>query len=182
MRVKLVEHHFSGKDPTKAVDFLTSFVREANIQKISEAEAVVALPSFQKVFASAQFEAGVEIASPEKGGISDWPEAVQYLSRNYAQSPRTSSAISDLSAVSREPTKTRHELYIWLGRAICRCANFHRPEEVLILYTDPLHTATRMVVARYRESPLRAVYLDIVDFAQHEGDAVWARTISSQLG
>lgn len=68
------------------------------------------------------------------------------------------------------------------NKAICRCGNVHLPEEVPLLYTSALHPATSTSVARYRESHPRDTYLDVVDFAQHEGGAVLARTKSSQLG
>lgn len=60
-------------NPILVIDFLTRFVEEENIQEISEAYALVALPLFLKEFAKRQYEAGAEMVLPEEGGISSWP-------------------------------------------------------------------------------------------------------------
>lgn len=79
MELILAEHNFSGENSMILTDFLTRFVREADIQEVSEAQAFVALQSFFKGYARSKYEAGVEMASAEKGGVSSRPEAVQHL-------------------------------------------------------------------------------------------------------
>lgn len=59
------------------IKFLTRFVRIADIQGMSEAQAFIAYPSFLKGFSKSQYEAGAEMVFPEEGGISSWSEAVQ---------------------------------------------------------------------------------------------------------
>lgn len=65
------------------VGFLTRFIREADIQKVSEVLAFVALPSFLEEYARSWYETGAGLVSPEKIGVSGWPEAVHYLLRNH---------------------------------------------------------------------------------------------------
>lgn len=43
-----------------------------------------------------------------------------------------------------------------------------------------LHPTVRSVVARYRKSHRQTTYSDVSDFAQHEGDAIRARTSTPQ--
>lgn len=119
------------------------------------------------------------MVSPEGERVSSWPEVVAYVLRNYAQSSRASSAISDLRAVSQGPTKTGRELSTRLSKTISWCGDVHISEKVPTLCIHALHPATWTVFARYNESPRRAIYLDLSSFAQHEDDATRARTMSS---
>lgn len=50
------------------------------------------------------------------------------------------------------------------------------------MYIDALHTTNCSVVASYRESHRRVTYVDVQDYAQCEGDAVRAGTLTSQAG
>lgn len=52
-----------------AIDFLARFVREANIQGMSETQYFDVLSSFPTEFADSQYEAGFEMATPEKGEV-----------------------------------------------------------------------------------------------------------------
>lgn len=56
------------------------------MQDKSQAQPAIDLPFFLKVYEKRQFEGGAEIATLEEGGVSSWPEAVQYLMRNYVLS------------------------------------------------------------------------------------------------
>lgn len=83
MDLKFSDHHFSGDYLITAIDFMTTFVKEAPIQAICEAQAFIALPSSLKP-AKSQCEAGIKMVSPEEIGVPSWPEAIQELLRNYA--------------------------------------------------------------------------------------------------
>lgn len=48
MVFRLSRYLFSGEDLIMVIDFLTRFVRKANIQEMSEDDALTALPSFFK--------------------------------------------------------------------------------------------------------------------------------------
>lgn len=84
--------------------FLAGFVRGANIQELSEAQAFLALPSFHTGLAKSHYEAGFEMVAPEEGGFSRMLEKVQYLVRNYAQSTHINSIISNLQAIRQKTT------------------------------------------------------------------------------
>lgn len=73
MALNLFNHYISVENPIMVIDFLTSFVMKANAQKIFEAQALVALPSFLKGFAKIQNKAGAKMVPPEENGIFGWP-------------------------------------------------------------------------------------------------------------
>lgn len=147
-----------------------------------EPQALVAPPSVFKGFAKSQYEAGAQMMSPEEGEISSWPEAVQYFLRNYAQTSRISFAIADLRALCQEAMETERELAAKLNQSIGCCSNIQPPEEDLTFYIIALHPKIRTVVARYREFHRRAAYLNLADYAQHERNAVRARTSTYHAG
>lgn len=163
MALKLSGHNFSGEDLIMVVYFLTRLVREGNIQEMSEAQAIAALPSFLDGFAKSQYETGAETVFPEEGGISSWPEAVQYRLRNYAQSSTISLAIADLRAGSQGLLETERELATRMNQTVCRCGNAYPPEEVLTLYIDAHHPPIYSLVAWFRESHRGAPYPDVVE-------------------
>lgn len=105
------------------IESLTMFIRERNTQDMSDAQTLVALPSFLKEFAKNHNEAVASRVSSEQRGIFSWPEAVQYPLRNSAQSSKISSPIGGLPAVSQEPMGTEKELDTKLNKAVCRCGN-----------------------------------------------------------
>lgn len=65
--MQLKRYHFSVNDPALVFEFLTRFFSEARIHRMSE-----------------------------KGGVASWPETIQYLLRNYAQTEHISQAVKRL--------------------------------------------------------------------------------------
>ena len=151
--------------------FLARFVKEANIQQISEAQAFLDLPAFLGGLAKMEYDAGVEQLAPEEGGVSSWPEAVNYLLRSYAQNNHISDAINDLRATQQKPNETEREFATRVHKAVSRCGNVHSPEEIVTMYIDGLSPTIRSIVAREHESRKRPSMLDMTGFAASIGDA-----------
>jgi len=101
--IKLNQQHFSGDDFILILEFLTRFVREANINEMSEAQAYLDLPSFLQGFALSQFESVADTAYADDGGVTCWPEAVKYLLRSYATSNAVREAVLSLRDLSQIP-------------------------------------------------------------------------------
>lgn len=78
--------------------------------------------------------------------------------------------------------ETERALATKVNEAVCRCDDFHSLKEVPTLYIDALHHTIRSVVACYGEFYHRVTISDALDYAQHNGDAVPARTSTSQAG
>ena len=179
MDLKMKAHHFDGNDPIRVLDFLARLKREFNIQEMSEAQAFVELPSFFDGYGKSQYEAGVERTLPEEGGVESWPEAVQYLLRNYAQNKHISAAIADLREVRQKASESESQFATRLNTAVARCGNVHSPKEVITMYINGLRPEIASRVEQHRSAKKHATYLDLVDFATSEGDAVRAQAASS---
>lgn len=110
--------------------------------------------------------------SPEEGGISRQPDAVQCLLRNPSQYSRVSTEIAGLRTVSQGLMITKRELATEFNQAVCRCANVRRPEKILLLFVGVLHFMNRSVVARCSKWYRRITSLDVADIAWRKEDAV----------
>lgn len=117
------------------------------------------------------------MTSSQEGGVSCWPEAVQYLLRSYAQSTYISRAINDLRSIKQEPGEDEQKYSKRINDGVSRCRSVHSPEEVITMYTDGLDITVRTIVQRYRENHRRATYLELVQHAKYEGEAVRARGV-----
>ena len=135
----------------------------------------MSLPYFLDGFALSQYESGIEMVAPEEGGVSSWPEAVQYLLKNYAQNQHISNAITDLRDTRQYADEDEREFSTRLNSAVNRCGNVHSQFEVITLFVDGLHSSIRPLVARYREADNHTSYEDVGSFALSEGNALRAR-------
>ena len=158
------------------LDFLAKIVREFNIQGMKESQAFRVLPDFLSGFARNQFRSVSETMHPDQGGIDSWPEAVQWLLRSYATNNAVRTAILELRDVQQLPQEAEKICYMRLTDASNRCGNVHSVDELATMFVDGLDSTTKTVVARYRESHRRVSFLELVEYAQAEGDAVRARS------
>ena len=174
---------FDGSDPIAILSFLSRFVSEADILTMKESQALLALPYFLKKSALEHFRAARD-AEPEDGGIASWPEAVQFLLRSYATNAVISEALLDLRDIRQKPGEPETDYSSRLMRAVYRCGNIHSADERMTMFVDGLNPAIRSLVARYREEQRGKTrkkrhsftYLDLVRYAQNEGEALRART------
>lgn len=67
---------FSDEDLIRILNFLARFMREADVQSISEAQAFIPLLSYLTGFVQGQFEAGVEMTNWKEGKMWYRPEVV----------------------------------------------------------------------------------------------------------
>lgn len=109
MALMLSKNHIFGENPVLIIVRLNRFVRKTNTRAITDALTAVSLPSFFQGLAESRYDAEAEMLSTEKGDISVWSEAVQYLLNSYNQSPRISSATADLRTMFRGPLRTERE-------------------------------------------------------------------------
>ena len=180
MELKLKDHYFSGEDPVLVLDFLVRFCKEADTQGMSEAQAYLAVPYFLKGFALNQFESVTETATSSEGGVTCWPEAVQYLLRSYATSTNLQQALLELRDIRQRSGEDEVQYSTRLNTALCRCGNVHPPAEVMTMFTDGLDPAISSLVSRHRAERPRVSYIQLVQFAREEGAAYRARQGSSR--
>lgn len=137
---------------------------EANIQKTSKAQALVALPSFLKGFARKKNETGSKMESQAEGGIFSRPQTVQKLSQEVRPADKNQfsnrQSPNSLSWTYGDGTGAGNKAW----PAICRCGNVHPLEKGLTLWIDAFLPTIRSVVAQYRESHQWPTNLDVVNF------------------
>ena len=166
---------FTGKDPVMILNFLTRFVEEADIIKMTEAQALLALPHYLMDSAETQFRASIKGA--RSGGITSFPEAIQYLLRTYATPSALREAVNAVRDIRQQANETENEYNIRLSNACDRCGNAFDEAQKMTFFVNGLMESIRSIVARFRESIPRSElsYTELVSYAQDEGDAHRAR-------
>ena len=180
MEYSLKEFRFNGQDPIRVLSFLAKFVEEAELLHMTEAQAFLALPKLLLGFAKEQYDSVRGSADASEGGVSCWPEAVQYLLRSYATSSAINAAITALRAVTQTAQESERDFSSRLSLAFARCGNAHPSSEKIQFFLDGLDPAIKSLVARYRERHRKATFLELVQFAQAEGEAKRAREAPSR--
>lgn len=177
LEIYLKEHAFSGKDPILVFDTLTRFVEEADTLGMTEAQAYLCLPYFLTDQASRQYRAARNATRSFTGGISCWPEAVQYVLRTYATPAAIREAVTALRGISQRADENELDFSARLNTAAYRCGNVHTDSDKMTLFVDDLLPETRTIVARFREQQPRyeLTYEHLVQYARDEGDACRAR-------
>ena len=150
---------FDGSDPIKIFGFLSCFVNEADMLRMSEAQAFIAFLTFMPDPAEANFRTSLGVTS-RQGGLTFWPEAVQHLLRTYSTPAAMRESMDNLRSILQGDTETEESYQKRFHKAINRCGNVHNEGEKITLYIDGLTSTISTIVARHRESVSRC-YLAI---------------------
>jgi len=172
---------FNGEDPVMVFDFLMKFVEEADTLHVSEAHAFLILPKVLSGRADRQLRS-VRNGS-RSGGVTCWPEAVNYLLRTYATAAATRNACNDFRNIRQQAREEEVDFSGRLNDAAHRCGNVFDEIEKMSVFVNGLLPSTQTAVARYRESQPRSAlsYEELVQYAQDEGDTHRARTASLRV-
>ena len=100
---------------------------------------------------------------------------MQYLLRSYATSAAINEAVSSLRDIKQGLAASERDLSSRLSKAFERCGNVHPLSEKVQYFIDALDPAIKSLVSRHRERYRKASFLELVQFAQAEGDARRAR-------
>ena len=117
----------------------------------------------------------MDTTSEGEGGVTCWPEAVQYLLRSYAAANHIRAAVLALRDVRQHPTGDEQKYSGRLAKAEIRCGNIHTQDEKKTLFIDGLLPAIKAIVSRHRETHDEEAYLELLQHAQAEGDTYRAR-------
>ena len=158
---------FDGTDKIKVLAFLAKFAVEADLLRMTEGQAVLAIPEMLRGQASVRYEAA--------NSVNTWPETVQYFLRNYATDAIIEQAVEDLKNIQQKAGEHEVDYSNRLTEAELRCGNVHEWHERKLRYIQGLIPPIKPLVARYNRENRRATYWDVVEFAQSEGDAYRAR-------
>ncbi|CAN8076685.1 unnamed protein product [Agarophyton chilense] len=181
MPLSLRNQLFSREDPILVLDFLARFVAEADILGKNEGQAYIALPYFLRGLAEDKYHSVRVLSLASGGGVTCWPEAVQYLLRSCATNSAIQQAILALRDTRQRPGESETDYSSRLNKAFHRCGNVYPAEERCTVFVDGLDPAIRTLVARRREDRPKATYLKLVQFARAEGEALRARTPGSRV-
>ena len=175
MAYSLEEHLFTGEKPILILDFLARFCDEADTLEMSEAQAYVALPYFLKSTAKDAFKATKNTSRGEDGGVTCWPEAVQYLLRSYATPNAIRGAITALRELKQRSHESEEHYSTRLTQAILTAGSVHSAEAKKDIFVDGLISAIRAVCTRHRERHPGETYLQLLEHARAEGESYRAR-------
>lgn len=95
------DHLFSGEDAILVFQFLIRLSEECDTLPMAEAQALMTLIAFLKKSADTQFNVAKN-AFTNAGGITTWPEAVNYLFQVYATPEKIRRAVSYLRAIGQD--------------------------------------------------------------------------------
>ena len=171
-RLRKTSQSRSSRDTGKAKEYVK---RMEYILCMSEGQAFIALPKLLTGFAKDQYDAVRGSADSSEGGVSNWPEAVQYLLHSHAISAAINEAVSSLRDIKQGPAESERDLSSRLSKAFARCGNVHPLSEKVQYFIDALDRAIKSLVSRHRERYRKATFLEFVQFAEAEGDARSAR-------
>ena len=153
-------HRFDGSDPIAVFSFLIHFVTEADKLNMSEGQAYLAIPSYLKGSAKSQFSSmqnGIRA-----GGITCWPEAIQFFLRSYPTPNVIRNAISELMNIRQQPGEDESTYAGKLSTALARCGNVHDEPTIMTMFVNGLQPSIRTTVSRFRED-------------HHRGEMTFAR-------
>ncbi len=166
---------FDGKDPILVFAFLTRFTEEADLNGLTEAQALLALPRFLKEDAALAFQTAQ--SSGQSGGVNSWSEAVHFLLTTYATPSAMREAVIRVQEMKQKVAEDELAYNARLSQAIYRCGNVFSEAQKTTYFVNGLLPDIRSRVARYREGiPRHAVrYNKIVQYARDEGETVRAQ-------
>ena len=180
LKLTMQDHKFFGEDPILIFDFLGRTVEEADTLGMNEAQLVTCLPHLLTKTAAQQYRS---IASRSgAGGLTKWPEAVQYLLRTYATDREIQEAVEELESLRQSSNEDEDAFASRVGLAAYRCGGVHSESEKITIYTNGLQPAIRPIVSRFRRNQPRSTltFERVVSYARDEGDAHRARTRASR--
>lgn len=141
---------------------------------MSEAQALISSPYFLKGSAYAQYRS---VKYSSNGGVSSWPEAVQYLLRTYATPNAVREAVANLQSSVQKPAQSETLYVIRITHACIRCGNVYPQREKVTFFIDGIDATVSPLVAKHRERQKRdkTNFELIMHYAPDEGDARRAR-------
>ena len=175
LEITLSEQKFTGADPILVFDFLVRFIEEMDTLGINEGQAFIILPYFLKGSAQRQYRASRN--GSRSGGVSSWPEAIQYFIRTYATPTTLREAVDNLRNLRQERNETETEFSIRINEAAHRCGNVHAENEKMTFFVNGLLPEIQPRVIRFREEQPRydLTFERLVQTARDEGNATRAQ-------
>ena len=148
--VTLRERKFYGTYPILVFYFAARFVEECNKLKMSERQALVALPDLLKGRAETQCRASGNRAGT--GGVSSWPYAVQYSLRTYSTPAAIIHATKEFNYITKLQDEDEIAYASRINEAAYRCGNVHTKDENMTKCLYGFLGCIRFLVARFLQN------------------------------
>ena len=167
---------FDGSEPILVLDFLSRFVEEADMLSMNEGQAYLVLPHYLSGSADTQFRA--MRSGARSGGISCWPELVQYFLSTYATPSAMREAVNNIRTLKQRAGEDEVKYGARINEAAHRCGNAFSEEDKMTFFVDGLHPTIQSIVSSWRESQSRKeiTFGKLMLRARDEGTAFRART------
>lgn len=175
LEVTMTGHKFDGKDPIKVIGFLRRLKRDADRNDMSEGSLYLALPYMLRGEAQDAFEAAQDDGNSRRN-VKNWVTGCDWLLRTYATNANIADAMLDLSRTKQSAEEDETKYSTRLRNAVKRCGNVHTEYEVATFFVQGLIAAISPRVAQERSRNSKLEYVDLVQYARSEGDAVRAQT------
>lgn len=121
LQMILGDFKFSGQDPILLFDFLAMLTEAADMNQLTDAQAYIATSRFLRRETGQQFWATRNIS--RSGGITRWPEEVQYFLKTYATPSAIQEVVEATSTVKHKTKKTELQYRLRINNDVYRCAN-----------------------------------------------------------
>lgn len=166
---------FDSGNPTIILHFLPRFVEEFELENVSKAQACLFTRIFLKMNSLDHFLAFWHAST--RDGLLYWPEYVNYLLSTYAANSAIRKEVINFMALPQSPRQTKLEFSNKVNIAAYRCENAFSLDDKILIYVCGLKPAIRIIVAhKVKEfSDERRIFENVVQIAQKEGEANWAR-------
>lgn len=179
LEVTMTGHKFDGKDPIKVIGFLRRLKRDADRNDMTESSLYLALPYMLRGEAQDAFEAAQDYGNSSRN-VRDWTTGCDWLLRTYATNANIADATMDLSRTRQSGDEDETKYSTRLRNAVKRCGNVHTEYEIATFFVQGLIPAISPRVAQERARNSNLEYVDLVQFARSEGDAVRAQVRSGK--
>ena len=122
LALQMKQNAFDGSRPINVFGFLSRFVNEVDMLRMSEAQAFIALLKFMSDTAETNFRTSLGGTS-RQGGVDCLPEAMQHLLRTYNTPEAMHEAMDNLRSIRKGDTETEETYRKQFHDAINRFGN-----------------------------------------------------------
>ena len=172
LRAAMREPDFNGEDPILILKFLATFVKESDAHGISEPQAFVLLPYFMEGMAYDMLLAATSGSEdPSEGGVTCWPQAINFLLATFSTDTVIQSSPDDLREVTQQYSETERQYYQRLLTHFARCGNTHAEHEKMSLFINGLDPNFRDLVGQFRSLNPTKTLLEVLQHAESYGNS-----------
>ena len=101
-----------------------------------------------------------------------WPSAIQFLLRKYTTNANIQQALEKLRATKKQREETEDELLTRFEKDHARAGSLRNDRERKSRFIERIDPRVRPLIHRYREERPHADIIDVLETANHHGEAI----------